>query len=57
MYFVRITGREPARGADFEHIKEYLERDWVMAQGDKVVQQEIERLRDNYEIVVEDNEG
>ena len=54
IHFLRIIEREPQRDADFEHIKAYLQRDWLMAQSQVVVQQEIERLLDAYEVDIEE---
>ncbi len=53
IHMLRITGYEPAQQANFEHIKDYLQRDWIMLQSQKIVAQEIERLRKNYDIVIE----
>lgn len=52
-HFVRIVGREPAREANYEDVKSYLEGDWMMAQSRKAIEQEIQRLRDSYDIVIE----
>lgn len=53
VHFVRITGREPARESRYEDIKSYLEGDWMMDQSRLAVDQEIKKLSDNYEIVIE----
>ncbi|MFC1665113.1 peptidyl-prolyl cis-trans isomerase [Pseudomonadota bacterium] len=53
IHFIRIISRVPARDADFEHIRNYLKTDWMLAQSRLIVQQETKRLRKNYNIVVE----
>lgn len=54
VHFVRIVGRRPPEDAAYEDVKTYLEGEWMMAQSRKVVEQEINRLRDDYEVIVED---
>ena len=53
VHFVRIVGREPAREARYEDVKPYLEGNWMLMNARHAVGQEIERLRDNYDIVIE----
>ena len=54
VHFVRITDREPAQQARYEDVKSYLEGDWLMAQSRKAIEQEMEKLSNNYEIVIEE---
>ena len=52
-HFVRIISRDPAQEASYESVKSYLEGEWTMAQSRKAIEQEIHRLRDSYEVVIE----
>ena len=53
-HFVRITAREPSQQARYEDAKSYLEGDWFIAQSRKAIEQEIQKLSNNYEIVIEE---
>ncbi|MHA1180516.1 MAG: peptidyl-prolyl cis-trans isomerase [Alphaproteobacteria bacterium] len=53
IHFVRIVGRSPARDARYDEIKSFLAQDWALAQSRGAIEKEVERLRGNYEIVVE----
>jgi peptidyl-prolyl cis-trans isomerase C len=55
-HFVRITGRTPARDSRFEDVKNILAQDWAVAQSRKAVEKEVERVRGEYEIVIEAEE-
>lgn len=52
IYFVRITDRTPAVQPDYEEVKSYLEAQWTMAESRKAIEQEVSRLRDNYEVLI-----
>ncbi len=54
VHFVRIVSREPAREASFENIRSYVEGEWMLAQSRKAVEQEIDRLRDDYDVIIDD---
>ena len=56
VHFVRVVEREPAQEVRYEHVERYLEGDWMMAQSRKAIEQELQRLRDSYEIVIENTE-
>ena len=53
VHFVRVVGREPAREAHYEDVRSYLEGDWMMFKSRQAIEQEVERLRDNYDVVIE----
>ncbi len=53
-HFVRVVSREAPRKASFENVKSYLEGEWVLAQSRKVIEREIDRLRDNYDVIIDD---
>ena len=53
-HFVRVVRREPAQEASYESVKSYLEADWIMAQSRKAIEQEIDRLRDAYHVIIQD---
>lgn len=55
VHFVRIIDREPALQAQYEDVKTYLEGDWLMAQSRKAIEKELNKLSNNYEIVIEDD--
>ncbi len=50
---VRITGHNSAIDPPFESVEQYLEGEWRLAKTRERVELEIEKLRDDYEIVVE----
>ena len=53
VHFVRKIAYKPARKMPYEQVEQYLAGDWTMAQTRKRIEQEIESLRDEYDIVVE----
>jgi hypothetical protein len=53
-HFVRVVSREPAQEGSFESAKSYVEGEWVLAQSRKAIEQEIERLLDDYEVIIDD---
>lgn len=57
VHFIRIAGRKGERSSDFEQMKDYLKGDWIMAMSRKAVQEELGRLKDKYEVIVEDGMG
>ena len=54
VHFVRVVSREAPRKANFENVKSYLEGEWILAQSRKVIEQEIDRLRDDYDVIIND---
>ena len=52
-HFVRISSRSAAVSAEFDQVKGYLEGSWSLAESRRLIEQELERLRDNYEIVID----
>ncbi|MGI9320774.1 MAG: peptidyl-prolyl cis-trans isomerase [Thiogranum sp.] len=57
IHFIRITARTPEYQSSYDEVKSYIEGYWTMAQSRKLIEQEIERLQENYEIVIEDDAG
>jgi hypothetical protein len=53
-HFVRVVSQEPAREASFESVKLYLEDEWTIAQSRKLIEQEVDRLRGDYDVIRED---
>ncbi len=53
VHFIRVTARTPEYHSSFDEVKSYIEGYWMMAQSRKLIEKEIERLQDNYEIIVE----
>lgn len=53
VHFVRITQRLPQSRAGFDQVKSYIAGDWTVAQSRRVVDEEIRRLRADYQIIVE----
>ena len=56
VHFVRISERHASAVADFEKIKNYLATDWVKRQTQQVVQDQINTLRQNYDIQIANGE-
>ena len=56
-HFIRIVAREPARSANYEEVASYLEANWLMFKSRSTIEQEIQRLRDDYEVVIEGDVG
>jgi hypothetical protein len=54
VHFVRVLGREPAQKASYESVRPYLEGEWTLAQSRKIIEQEIGRIRDSYQVIIED---
>ena len=57
IHFIRVTAHTPEYQSSYEDVKSYIEGYWMMAQSRKLIEMEIERLQDNYEIVIEDTGG
>lgn len=57
VHFVRVVERFPAQQASFEDVERYLEGDWLMQQSRKAIREEVDRLRDGYEILLESDTG
>ncbi len=53
VHFVRIFDRQPPREGRYEKVKPYLEQEWMMAQSRIAIEKEVEKLRKDYDIVVE----
>ena len=53
VHFIRILGRNPEVEVSFEAVRQYLQGEWLMEQSRKAIRAEVERVRDDYEIVVE----
>lgn len=53
--FVRITGHNPAVAADYEAVESYVRSDWLINRAQQVIREEVDRLRPDYEIVVENS--
>jgi len=53
VHFVRAVGRTPEVEASYESVQQYLPGDWLMDQSRSAIRSEVERLRDDYEILVE----
>ncbi len=54
VHFIRVVGREPVREASFESVMSYVEGEWVLAQSRKAIVQEIDRLRNDYDFIIDD---
>ena len=54
---MRSTGRTPAVQSGYEEVKPYLAAQWAMTESRKAIEREVERLRDNYEVVIEADSG
>lgn len=56
LHFVRIAQRTPAEPATYEQLAPYLTGDWLMSRSREIIQAEVERLLQNYEVVFETDE-
>ncbi len=56
-HFVRVTARHPSRDYSFEEVKNSLAGDYSMVQSREAIEAEVEKLKEEYEIVVEAPEG
>ena len=54
MHFLRIVDREPEKELSYEAVKSFVEGEWTMTHTREVVDQEIERLREDFDVVIED---
>jgi hypothetical protein len=52
-HFVRLVARLPEQDASYEDVASYLAQDWAMAQARRAIEEEVERVRDDYQIVFE----
>lgn len=57
IHYVRITSRTPEVQPEYGAVKHYIEAQWAMTESRKAIEQEIERLQDNYEVVIEADSG
>ena len=55
-HFVRIVGRTSSMQLTYQDVAGYIEAEWNLVQSRRVIQQELERLQDDYEILI-DYEG
>ena len=53
VHFMRITERLPATVARFEDVKAYLAADWMAARSRAAVEEQLEIMRDDYEIIID----
>lgn len=53
-HFVRVADRHPARVPAFEDMESYLETEWTLAKQREILDRELESLRQDYRIVVEE---
>ena len=52
-HFVRLVARLPEQDESYEDVASYLAQDWAMAQARRAIEEEVERVRDDYQIVFE----
>ena len=52
-HFVRTIDRKPPRQVSFEEVRSYLTANWLMFKSRSAIEQEIDRLRGSYKIVIE----
>mgnify|MGYP001819416232 CR=1 FL=1 len=57
IHFLRISNRTPPIPAEFDQVKGYLEGRWSLAESRQLIEQELQRLRDDYEIVIDADLG
>ena len=53
VHFVRIVERTPPVVASYEDVARYVEGDWALAETRRLIEAEVERLAEGYEIVIE----
>lgn len=53
VHFVRVVERHPDVQADFESVERYLQGDWLMDRSRAAIRAEVERVRPDYDIVIE----
>ena len=53
VHFVRILERTAELQASYESVRQYLQGDWLMEQSRQRIEAGVERLRDDYDIVIE----
>lgn len=53
VHYVKIIERTPATPARYEDVKSYIDGYWQVAESRKLIEEEIERLQQNYEVIVE----
>ena len=53
IHFVRITKRTPANQAAYKGVRHYLEPHWAMEESRRIIAEEVERLRNNYEVIID----
>ena len=52
-HFVRTVDRAPPRQASFEEVESYLKASWMMLKSRSTIEQEVDRLRSDYNVVIE----
>lgn len=53
MVFFRVLARQPVVEADFEAVRSYLQGDWMMDRSRSLIQAEVGRVADDYDVVIE----
>lgn len=52
-HFVRVTGRSSVVLPEYEDVAAFIEGEWTIDQSRQRIEQELVRIRDNYEIIIE----
>ena len=55
--FVRVVGRTAESQPSYEQVKSYIEGYWTMAASRRLIEQELGRLQQDYEVIIEDPGG
>ena len=53
IHFVRVANRTAESQPDYDQVKSYIEGYWTMAESRRLIEEELERLQQNYEVVIE----
>ena len=53
VHYIRIIGSRAAHQQPFDTVKRYIEGEWALVQTRARIERELDRLRDHYEIVIE----
>ncbi len=54
IHFVRVADRTAESQLRYEQVKSYIEGYWTMAASRRLIEQELGRLQQNYEVIIED---
>ena len=57
VHFVRVSDRTAESQSSYEQVKSYIEGYWMMAVSRRLIEQELGRLQQNYEVIIEDPGG